>query len=54
MGFLKEFLDVLKLFWGLPELSKKMRRVQKMRRARPFPKAKPKRKKGDNDDEKRI
>lgn len=45
MGFLKELLETLKLLWGLPELSKEMRRVQKMRRASPIPKRKPKRNK---------
>ncbi len=42
MGLLKKFLEILKLLWGLPELRKEMKRVQKMRRARPFPKAKKK------------
>lgn len=45
MGFLKDFWGVLKLLWGLPELSEEMRRVQKMRRGRPFLKTKPKKKK---------
>jgi len=45
MGFLKELLNILKLVWELPRLSKEMKRVQRMRRGRPFPKRKPRRKK---------
>lgn len=43
MGFLKELLETLKLLWGFAESREEMRRVQKMRRSRPFPKTKPKR-----------
>jgi len=45
MGFLKELLEIFKLLWGLPKLSEEMWRARKMRRGRPFPKRKPKRKK---------
>ena len=45
MGFLKEVLEIVKLLWGLPELSKEMRRVKRRRRGRPIPKRKPKREK---------
>jgi len=47
MGFLKELLNILKLVWELPRLSKEMKRVQRMRRGRPFPKRKPRSKKYD-------
>jgi len=45
MGFLKELLEIFKLLWGLPQLRKEMKQVQRMRRGRPLPKRKPKRKK---------
>jgi len=44
MGFLKELLEIVKIPWDLPRLRKEMRRVQRMRRGRPFPKRKPKKK----------
>ena len=30
MGFLKEFLNILKLAWEIPQLKKEMKRVERM------------------------
>ena len=44
-GLLRELLGTLKLLWELPNLRKGMKRVQRMRIGKPFPKRKTKTKK---------